>query len=86
MPFTKLNDSRSKEKLAVLEARLLARKLRGLPPHEVEALARVFVGAFLSELLHQGDMDMATVLAVANVPMDLVIARQREAREAAHTA
>ncbi|MBM3465300.1 MAG: hypothetical protein FJX76_24670 [Armatimonadetes bacterium] len=65
-------DSR-REHLTVVEARLLARKLRGLPQDEVRRLTRTFMTAFLGELLRQGDLHTAAVLEVAHVSMDLVI-------------
>jgi len=63
--------------MASVEARLLARKLRGLPPDEVALLTKTFVSAFLGELLRQGDIQTGAVLDVAHVSMDLVIERQR---------
>lgn len=63
--------------MASVEGRLLARKLRGLPPDEVALLTRTFVSAFLGDLLRQGDIQTAAVLEVAHVSMDLVIERQR---------
>lgn len=63
--------------MAIVEGRVLARKLRGLPQDEVAVLMRTFINAFLGDLLRQGDVQAAAVLDVAHLSMDLVIERQK---------
>ena len=63
--------------MAEVEGRVLARKLRGLPPDEVAVLMRTFISAFLGDLLRQGDVRAAAVLDVAHLSMDLVMERQK---------
>lgn len=63
--------------MAIVEGRVLARKLRGLPQDEVAVLMRTFINAFLGDLLRQGDVRAAAVLDVAHLSMDLVIERQK---------
>jgi hypothetical protein len=64
------------ERQAAVEARVLARRLRGLPVAEIEVLTKTFVSTFLHDLLVNGDIDVATVLGVVTASMDLAIDHQ----------
>lgn len=71
------DDLRQYEAMALTVGRSMARRLRGLRGPALQQVTRRFIGAFLGELVRDNEMDSATLLGLAHLPLDLALMQQR---------
>lgn len=71
------DDLRQYEAMALLVGRSLARRLRGLRGPALQQVTRRFLNAFLGELVRDNEMDSATLLGLAHLPLDLALMQHR---------
>ena len=70
-----------RRRLAALQARRLARTLGGLPADDVMDLTRLFITNFLDALFHHKDLDAGSLVELAQVPLDVVLRRQKKPKK-----
>lgn len=73
------DDLRQYEAMALMVGRSLARRLRGLRGPQLQQVTRRFLGAFLGELVRDNEMDSATLLGLAHLPLDLALMQHQGA-------